>query len=125
MMVVLNALWYSPVTNEMEERNAKLLQTLSEATDMLTKADEIQVEYTEQIREAREKASKAVSEYRQTTQAGIDAKLAAAAAERDAKAAEVKAKLTKDMEAKIAAADADIAAKKSEFVQGILEKVAL
>merc|ERR1711884_1016744 len=101
MMVVLNAIWYSPVTNEMEERNAKLLQTLSEATDMLTKADEIQVEYTEQIRVARDKASKAVAEYRQTTQKGIDAQLAAAAAERDAKAAEVKAKLTKDMEAKI------------------------
>merc|ERR1719415_190417 len=50
MMVVLNALWYSPVTNEMEERNAKLLQTLSEATDMLTKADEIQVAYTEEIK---------------------------------------------------------------------------
>merc|ERR1712241_387886 len=125
MMVVLNALWYSPVTNEMEERNAKLLQTLSEATDMLTKADEIQLEYTEQIRLAREKASKAVSDYRETTEAAINAKLASAAKERDAKAAEMRAKLSKDMEARIAAADADINAKKTEFVQGILSKVAL
>merc|ERR1719436_419125 len=64
MMTVLNALFYSPVSQEMEDRNKKLLQTLSEATDMLSKADEIQVEYTEQIRVARENASKAVSEYR-------------------------------------------------------------
>merc|ERR1712061_133586 len=69
MMAVLNALWYAPVTDEMEERNAKLLQTLSEATDTLTKADEIQVEYTEQIKVAREKASAAVAEYRKTTEA--------------------------------------------------------
>merc|ERR1712113_526692 len=125
MMAVLNTLWYAPVTDEMEERNAKLLQTLSEATDMLTKADEIQVEYTEQIRQAREKAGKAVADYRATTTASIETKLAGAAAERDAKSAEVKAKLNKDMEARIAAADSDIAAKKKEFVKGILEKVAL
>merc|ERR1712062_831264 len=123
MMVVLNALWYSPVTNEMEERNAKLLQTLSEATDMLTKADELQVEYTEEIRQAREKASKAVADYRKTTQASIDLKLAAAAAQRDTKAAEVKSKLNKDMQARIDAAEDAIAAKKAEFVDGILAKV--
>merc|ERR1719356_1900889 len=75
MMAVLNTLWYGPVTDEMEERNAKLLQTLSEATDTLTKADEIQVEYTEQIRSAREKASKAVSNFRDMTQSAIEAKL--------------------------------------------------
>merc|ERR1711934_144618 len=122
MMVVLNAIWYSPVTNEMEERNAKLLQTLSEATDMLTKADEIQVEYTEQIRVARDKASKAVADYRKPTQASIDAKLAAAARERDTKKAEVKAKVFKDIQARIAAAENDIEAKKTDFVKGILAK---
>merc|ERR1712070_142528 len=68
MMVVLNALWFAPVTNEMDERNAKLLQTLSEATDMLSKADEIQVEYTASIKAAREKASAQVAEYRQATE---------------------------------------------------------
>ena len=125
MMVVLNALWYSPVTNEMEERNAKLLQTLSEATDMLTKADDIQVEYTEQIRAAREKASKAVAEYRDMTQTAIDAKLASAARERDNKADEVRSKLTQEYQKRIAAADADIEAKKDDFVKGILSKVAL
>merc|ERR1719195_1344196 len=125
MMAVLNALWYSPVTDEMEERNAKLLQTLSEATDMLTKADEIQVEYTKKIREARESASKAVADYRKTTQAGIDAKIAGAAADRDAKAREVKAKLNKEMQEKIDAAEDAINAKKKEFIDGILQKVAL
>merc|ERR1712048_122514 len=105
MMVVLNALWYSPVTNEMEERNAKLLQTLSEATDMLTKADEIQVEYTEQIREAREKASAAVAAYRETTEKAIAVQIEAAKAEREKKAAEVSSKLEADVEAKISSAE--------------------
>merc|ERR1712032_387760 len=61
MMATLNALWYAPVGDEMEDRNAKLLETLSQATDKLTKADAIQVEYTEKIREAREKALEAVT----------------------------------------------------------------
>merc|ERR1719408_347987 len=78
MMAVLNTLWYAPVTTDMEERNAKLLQTLSEATDMLAKADAMQVEYTEKIRATREKASSAVADYRKKTEVKIEAKLAAA-----------------------------------------------
>merc|ERR1719320_1448648 len=104
MMAVLNALWYAPVTQEMDERNAKLLQTLSEATDMLTKADEIQVAYTEEVREAREKASAAVAEYRKTTEAAFSRKVGEAGAERELKAIEVKAKLEEEVQAKMSAA---------------------
>mmetsp|Transcript_47051 Transcript_47051/g.135995 ORF Transcript_47051/g.135995 Transcript_47051/m.135995 type:complete len:213 (-) Transcript_47051:222-860(-) len=125
MMAVLNALWYSPVTSDMDDRNAKLLQTLSEATDMLTKADEIQVEYTEQIRVAREKASKAVAEYRQKTEAAIEAQLRSAAADRDLKAAEVRAKLEADVEAKMKAAESEIESRKSAFVSETLAGLTL
>merc|ERR1712151_1290297 len=89
MMATLNALWYSPVTAEVDDRNAKLLKTLSEATDMLSKADEIQVEYTEQIREARAEASSAVKAYREKTEAAIARQVAAASQERESKAEEV------------------------------------
>merc|ERR1719401_2163047 len=125
MMAVLNTLWYSPVTNEMEERNAKLLQTLSEATDTLTKADEIQVEYTEQIKQAREKASKAVVDYRATTESQIATKIANATAERNRKATEVKNKLEADVMAKMQAAEAEIEKRKTAFVKETLAKAAL
>ena len=104
MMAVLNALWYAPVGQEIDERNAKLLQTLSEATDMLTKADEIQVTYTEQIREAREKASEQVKEYRAKVEKDVAAKISASQAEADMKASTLRAKLEADVEAKKAAA---------------------
>merc|ERR1712039_749325 len=81
MMAVLNALFYAPVSEEMEDRNKKLLQTLSEATDMLSKADEMQVEYTEQIRVARESASNAVKDYRKKVENTIKVQLADAAAQ--------------------------------------------
>jgi len=125
MMLTLNALWYSPVTTEMDDRNAKLLQTLSEATDMLTKADQIQVEYTEQIREAREKASKAVAEYRQTTEAAINAQINAAKRERDNKAAEAKAKLDAEVQQKIESAESEIEKRKNEFVKESMAAMAL
>merc|ERR1712066_608711 len=108
MMAVLNALFYAPVSQEMEDRNKKLLQTLSDATDMLSKADEIQVEYTEQIRKAREEASAAVKGYREKTEAAISVQIKAAAQERDPKAAEVRKRLADDVEAKKQAADAEI-----------------
>jgi len=125
MMFVLNTLWYSPVTTEMDDRNAKLLQTLSEATDNLTKADEIQVAYTEQIRVAREKASKAVAEYRKTTEAAINEKMAAATAERNQKASELKAKLEEEIMAKKASAEAQIEKRKAEFLKKTLSGVSL
>merc|ERR1719387_1615408 len=106
MMAVLNALWYAPVTQDMEERNAKLLQTLSDATDNLAKADAMQVEYTEQIRATREKASAAVGEYRATVTKTIEARLASAKQEREQKADELKKQLDKEiMEKKAAAGD--------------------
>jgi len=125
MMATLNALWFSPVTAEVDDRNAKLLKTLSEATDMLSKADEIQVEYTEQIREAREKASAAVKEYREKTEATIAVKVSAAAQEREARAKEVRAKLAADIDAKKAAAEAEIQKRKADFVKKTLAGVSL
>merc|ERR1719323_1348899 len=124
-MVVLNALWYGPVTSEMDDRNAKLLQTLSEATDMLTKADEIQVEYTEQIRVARESASKAVAEYRQATEESINSQMRSAAAAREVKAQEVREKLEADVTAKKEAAEAEIERRKAAFVKETLASVSL
>jgi len=125
MMATLNALWYAPVTAEVDDRNAKLLKTLSEATDMLSKADEIQVEYTEQIREAREKAAAEVKAYREKTEKVIAAQIASATAERDAKAAEVRKKLEADIDAKKKSAEAEIERRKAAFVKDTLAGVAL
>merc|ERR1711972_1289934 len=124
-MATLNTLWFAPVTTEIDDRNGKLLQTLSEATDTLTKADEIQVQYTEQIKEAREKASAAVAAYRETTEKEIAVKIAAATMERDMKAKEVKAKLEADVQAKMTAAEAEIEKRKAAFVSETLKRVAL
>mmetsp|Transcript_91 Transcript_91/g.205 ORF Transcript_91/g.205 Transcript_91/m.205 type:complete len:213 (+) Transcript_91:77-715(+) len=123
MMFVLNALWYSPVTTEMDERNAKLLQTLSEATDMLANADEIQVAYTEKIRAAREKASASVASYREKTEAAIAVKVNQAAAENDSKAAELKAKLADAVQQRMAAAEPEIERRKAAFVKETLASI--
>eukprot|EP00401_Gymnodinium_catenatum_P044682 CAMPEP_0117484628 /NCGR_PEP_ID=MMETSP0784-20121206/14553_1 /TAXON_ID=39447 /ORGANISM="" /LENGTH=210 /DNA_ID=CAMNT_0005279201 /DNA_START=91 /DNA_END=723 /DNA_ORIENTATION=- len=123
MMFVLNALWYSPVTTEMDDRNAKLLQTLSEATDMLAKADEIQVAYTEKIRAAREKASQGVAEYRTKTEAAINVKVEQARAASDARAAELRAKLEAEVQTKMAAAEPEIEKRKAAFVKETLASI--
>mmetsp|Transcript_60663 Transcript_60663/g.158940 ORF Transcript_60663/g.158940 Transcript_60663/m.158940 type:complete len:211 (-) Transcript_60663:85-717(-) len=125
MMAVLNALWYSPVTAEVDDRNKKLLKTLSEATDMLSKADEMQVVYTAQLREAREKASEAVKAYKEETSKSIETQITAAATARETKAAEVKAKLDADMSAKKKSSEAEIEKRKVAFVKETLAAVSL
>eukprot|EP00438_Fugacium_kawagutii_P000329 Skav210730 [mRNA] locus=scaffold849:381322:383939:- [translate_table: standard] len=62
--------WDRDMWQEVDERNAKLLQTLSEATDMLAKADEMQE----------------LSEARKATEEAIAKEAAAADAVRDAEA---------------------------------------
>jgi len=125
MMVVLNALWYAPVTQEMDERNSKLLQTLSEATDMLSKADEIQVSYTEEIKEARAKAAAALKEAREKTQQAIEKETAAAQTKRDSEVASTQAALEEEFQKKIAAAGPEIEKRKSAFVKQTLAAVSL
>merc|ERR1712072_1014842 len=88
-----------------DARNAKLLQTLSEATDSLAEADKIQTDYTARIREAREKASAAVSAYRKITEEGITGQMESAKKERDAKVADVKAKLDAEINKQIESAE--------------------
>ncbi|CAE8584280.1 unnamed protein product [Polarella glacialis] len=125
MTVVLNALWYAPVTEEVDERNAKLLQTLSQATDMLSKADAMQVEYTAKIREARSKASAAVAEYRKKVEEVIDGQQAEAEKNRETRALEVKDNLEREMQAKIASASGEIEKRKDVFVKATLSSISM
>ncbi|CAE6922597.1 atpF2 [Symbiodinium sp. CCMP2592] len=108
LMTVLNALFYAPVSEEMEERNAKLLQTLSDATDMLAEADEMQVQYTAEIKEAREKAAQELAAAREKTEAAIEASMTAASTAREKKAAEFRAKLQVQMKEQINGAESTI-----------------
>ena len=125
MMAVLNALFYAPVSAEMEDRDTKLLKTLSQATDMLAKADEIQVVYTEQIREARENASAAVKEYRAKVEKDVSGKIASATAAAEMKANALRATLEKDVDAKKKSSEPEIKARQAAFVKETLVAVGL
>merc|ERR1711981_1536895 len=109
MMFTLNTLWYGPVLSEQDDRNKKLLQTLSEATDTLAKADEIQAEYTTQIREAREKAAKTVGDFRKKADARIQAKVDAIKKEGEAKVAKASFEIDADCEKRLKEASSKVA----------------
>ncbi|CAK8989492.1 unnamed protein product [Durusdinium trenchii] len=125
MMFVLNALWYSPMTEEVDERNAKLLQTLSEATDMLAKADEMQVQYTADIKEAREKASKELADARKATEEAIATEARAADSKREAEARDFKAKLDAEFAEKVKGSESTIKERQQDFVKSSLAAVGL
>jgi len=80
---------------------------------------------TEQIREARSKAAEAVKEYRTKTEAAIAERVKAAAAQRDAKAAQFRSRLENEITAKKEAAEAEIEKRKAAFVKETLAGMAL
>jgi len=125
MMFVLNAVWYAPMTEEVDERNSKLLQTLSEATDMLAKADEMQVTYTANIKEAREKAAQELADARKATEEAIAREAATADAVREAEANKFRAKLDAEMQSKMANAESTIQERQKDFVKQSLAAVGL
>ncbi|CAE8686949.1 unnamed protein product [Polarella glacialis] len=125
MTVVLNALWYAPVTEEVDERNSKLLQTLSQATDMLSKADAMQVEYTAKIRATRDKASAALAEYRKKTEEVIAGQMEAAEKDRDDKAAAMKETLEKEMQVKMKSSEGEIQKRQADFVKQTLTSISM
>merc|ERR1719378_1282364 len=109
MMLTLNSLWYGPVLAEQDDRNKKLLQTLSEATDTLAKADEIQAEYTTKIREARENAAKTVGEFRKKADARIQSKVDAIKKDGEAKVAQKALEIDADCQKRLKEAASKIA----------------
>merc|ERR1712032_1669827 len=95
----------------------------SQATDMLTKADAIQVEYTEKIREARETASKAVTEYRKKTEVTMKAKLEESKKKLASEQSGLEEKLEKEIQDKMASAEPEIEKRKVAFVRETLASV--
>jgi len=125
MMFTLNTLWYGPVLAEQDDRNKKLLQTLSEATDTLAKADEIQAEYTTQIREARENAAKAVGDFRKKADARIQAKVDAIKKEGEAKVAKASFEIDADCEKRLKEASSKVASESDALVKETLRELQL
>lgn len=56
LMVLLNNIFYKPVTKVLDERDEYIRTTLTTASSMLVKADELAAKYEEDLSEARRNA---------------------------------------------------------------------
>nr|AIA21480.1 ATP synthase CFO B' chain subunit II [Neopyropia fucicola] len=56
LMVLLNTIFYKPVTKVLDERDEYIRTTLTTASSMLVKADELAAKYEEDLSEARRNA---------------------------------------------------------------------
>eukprot|EP00913_Durusdinium_trenchii_P033921 g31752.t1 len=97
----MRMVWSVLRAQEVDERNAKLLQTLSEATDMLAKADEMQVQYTADIKEE-------LADARKATEEAIATEARAADSKREAEARDFKAKLDAEFAEKVKGSESTI-----------------
>lgn len=125
MMAVLNVLLYSPVTTDMDACNERLLHRSAGATDMLSTGDRMQVEYTDEIHMAREQTASVVEGYCTKAETAMAAQITAASADRNLKAAALKAKLEAEVQAQMMAAEAVIENCKAAFVKATLVGVSL
>jgi len=56
LTIVLNALFYGPITSVLDDRNTTIRNNLKEASSTLAKAEEITKQYEEQLATAREQS---------------------------------------------------------------------
>jgi len=56
LVLLLNALFYSPITKVLDERNSYISESLKSATSMLDEAESLSKEYEEKLTAAREEA---------------------------------------------------------------------
>merc|ERR550514_73923 len=116
-MFSLNALWYGPVLAEQDDRNEKLLKTLSEATDALAKAEEIQADYTTKIREAREKATEQIQSFRKDAMAQMEVQLQSAESAGKGKVTAAQNRMNEELDLKMKASQAEIDQRADRLVQ--------
>ena len=62
LMVVLNAIFYKPLTKALEERDEYILSRESDATSRLTKAEELAKQYEQELAGSRKQAGAIIAE---------------------------------------------------------------
>ncbi|KAI3687714.1 hypothetical protein L1987_81416 [Smallanthus sonchifolius] len=120
LMFTLDKLYYSPLGNFMDKRDAEIKEKLSSVKDTSTEVKALEEQAAAIMRAARAEISAALNKMKKETAAEVDAKLAEGRKKVEAELQEALASLEKQKEETIKSLDSQIAALSQEIVNKVL-----
>ncbi|KAK1429631.1 hypothetical protein QVD17_11845 [Tagetes erecta] len=120
LMFTLDKLYYSPLGNFMDKRDAEIKEKLSSVKDTSTEVKQLEEQAAAVMRAARAEISAALNKMKKETAAEVDAKLAEGRKKVEAELQEALLNLEKQKEETIKSLDSQIAALSQEIVNKVL-----
>ncbi|MFS8005445.1 putative ATP synthase, F0 complex, subunit b/b' protein [Helianthus anomalus] len=120
LMFTLDKLYYSPLGNFMDKRDAEIKEKLSSVKDTSTEVKQLEEQAAAVMRAARAEISAALNKMKKETAAEVDAKLAEGRKKVEAELQEALGNLEKQKEETIKSLDSQIAALSQEIVNKVL-----
>ncbi|KAG6739274.1 hypothetical protein POTOM_056865 [Populus tomentosa] len=117
LMVALDKIWFSPLGNFMDERDAAIKEKLSSVKDTSEEVKQLEEQAAAVMRAARAEISAALNKMKKETQVEVEQKLAEGRKKIEAELQEALAKLDTQKEETIKALDSQIAALSDEIVK--------
>lgn len=119
LAAVLNAVFYKPLGNAIDERDGYVRSNLTEAKERLAKADKLAKQYEQELAESRRKAQSIIADAQAEAQQIADEKLASAQQEAQARKEEVQ----KEIEAQKQSAFQQLESQVDQLSQQVLDKL--
>ena len=120
LMFTLDKLYYSPLGNFMDKRDAEIKEKLNSVKDTSTEVKQLEEQAAAVMRAARAEISAALNKMKKETTAEVEAKLAEGRKKVEAELREALANLEKQKEETIKSLDSQIAALSQEIVNKVL-----
>ncbi|XP_065850603.1 ATP synthase subunit b', chloroplastic [Euphorbia lathyris] len=120
LMVALDKLYYSPLGNFMDQRDASIKEKLGSVKDTSTEVKQLEEQAVAIMRAARAEISAALNKMKKETQAELEEKLAAEKKKIEAELEEALGNLEKQKEETIKSLDSQIAALSEDIVKKVI-----
>ncbi|OVA13720.1 ATPase [Macleaya cordata] len=120
LMVALDKIYYTPLGNFMDKRDAEIREKLSSVKDTSAEVKQLDEQAAAIMRAARAEISAALNQMKKETTAEVEAKMAEGRKKVEAELAEALAALEKQKDETIKALDSQIAALSDEIVKKVL-----
>ncbi|WCJ30314.1 ATP synthase subunit b' chloroplastic [Euphorbia peplus] len=120
LMVALDKVYYSPLGNFMDQRDASIKESLGSVKDTSTEVKQLEEQAVAIMRAARAEISAALNKMKKETQAELEEKLAAEKKKIEAELEEALGNLEKQKEETIKSLDSQIAALSQDIVNKVL-----
>jgi len=125
LMVVLNSVFYKPITQVMDDRDEYIRQSLTEASKNVAETEELTRKYKLELSQARREALDLINQSKQEAQAIVDKKIKEAQKETESLVSEAFAQLKIQQTQALSVLENQISTLSEQIKQKLLSKMSI